>query len=99
MVYLRGDGEWLALFRCQGKWQYSLHADQIDAISAAKKSCGPSCIGSGNHKTWKLLDDCVRAARQTTAKLPAEPKQNSELMTTVEQTSFWEQRLGIDGLD
>jgi len=91
LVYISGDGPWLLLLKCSGKWHYRLFGDQLDAIGASAKSCGPSCLGCDYHKVWKLVED-------PPAK-PA-PAKASELKTESEDDAsfFWEQRLGVEGL-
>lgn len=89
MTYVKGDGPWLVLTKCTPKWRYALVNDQLDAISAANKSCGDECQGPTNHRTWKLLEEPPKKA---------EPKPEPELSAD-SQEEFWEFRMKVDGLE
>jgi hypothetical protein len=88
--YIRGDGEWLCLFKCAERWTYSLHNDHIDADIAAGKPCGPECQGPQQHKIWRLLEDQTIAQRKAPKPEPSED--NDALLFG------WEKKMGVDGL-
>jgi len=89
MVFNGGDGEWVMLSKCADRWSYTLHCDQVDALCASGKSCGPACLGRGYHKVWRLLDSEEIAARKAPPATP-EPEEDASF--------FWEKKMHVDGL-
>lgn len=86
MIYVQGDGQWVAMSKCTQRWRYALYGDQLDAELAAAKRCGAECFGPNHHKVWRLIEP-----ERTTPK--SQPKLSAD-----ETASFWEGRLGVDGL-
>jgi len=100
MRFLGGDGEWVVLSKCYDLLTYRLEWTWAGAQVEAKKSCGPECQGPAKHKIWKLLDDPKPAplVEQRPVKAAAKPAPRLEPAPDDEQSLFWENRMGVDGL-
>ncbi len=56
MQFMGGDGEWLMLSKCTEPWSYRLFNDDLGALVAVGKPCGPQCTGAGAHRSWRVLE-------------------------------------------
>jgi len=95
MRFLGGDGEWVVLSKCYELWTYKLAGDQFDAAIEANRSCGPEC--TKQHRVWRMIEQ-PKAKPLEQKPVEVKPAARLEPAPDDEQSLFWENRMGVDGL-